>query len=173
MKLLQSKKAQEGDSSLLVTSATHAARCNARLFKKQPAAHAPRLSGMSQPAAVHHLCSIRAAVAFLCIAGRSDVRQSSTLGPDAIIMRSVSRWRWLVAGLRVDMPTAAATASVPNRLKMRRLLKTISRPIIASLGRVQLMLMQVLWTRGSATAREITEDLTQLDDIARVATVIG
>lgn len=35
-----------------------------------------------------------------------------------------------------------------------------------SLGRVQLMLMQVLWTRGKATAREITDDLNKLEPIA-------
>lgn len=34
------------------------------------------------------------------------------------------------------------------------------------LGRVQLLIMQVLWARGSATAREITDALNESDAIA-------
>jgi BlaI family penicillinase repressor len=36
----------------------------------------------------------------------------------------------------------------------------------AKLGRVQLRIMQVLWERGQATAREITEELNQQEPIA-------
>lgn len=34
------------------------------------------------------------------------------------------------------------------------------------LGRVQLVIMQILWERGSATAREITEAINQKDPCA-------
>ncbi len=34
------------------------------------------------------------------------------------------------------------------------------------LGRVQLLIMQVLWNRGEATAREITDDLNAAEPIA-------
>ena len=34
------------------------------------------------------------------------------------------------------------------------------------LGRVQLLIMQVLWTRGQATAREITDTINQTEPIA-------
>jgi BlaI family penicillinase repressor len=34
------------------------------------------------------------------------------------------------------------------------------------LGRVQLLIMQVLWARGRATAREITEDISASESIA-------
>lgn len=34
------------------------------------------------------------------------------------------------------------------------------------LGRVQLQIMQVLWQRGRASARQITEDLNEIDPIA-------
>lgn len=37
------------------------------------------------------------------------------------------------------------------------------------LGRVQLQIMQVLWQRGRATAREITDDLNALDSAAPIA----
>jgi len=36
----------------------------------------------------------------------------------------------------------------------------------AQLGRVQLQIMQVLWSRGRATAREITDELNQSGEIA-------
>lgn len=36
----------------------------------------------------------------------------------------------------------------------------------SQLGRVQLLIMQVLWNRGRATAREITDDLNQSEAIA-------
>lgn len=34
------------------------------------------------------------------------------------------------------------------------------------LGRVQLLIMQVLWTRGESTAREITDGINQVEPIA-------
>jgi BlaI family penicillinase repressor len=37
------------------------------------------------------------------------------------------------------------------------------------LGKVQLQIMQVLWQRGSATAREITDDLNQLEGAKPIA----
>ena len=36
----------------------------------------------------------------------------------------------------------------------------------AELGRVQLLIMQVLWRRGPTTARDITDDLNRREDIA-------
>lgn len=37
---------------------------------------------------------------------------------------------------------------------------------ITQLGRVQLLIMQVLWTKGEATARDITEAMNLLEPIA-------
>ncbi len=37
---------------------------------------------------------------------------------------------------------------------------------LPGLGKVQLRIMQILWARGSATAREITDVLTETDNLA-------
>ncbi len=39
-----------------------------------------------------------------------------------------------------------------------------------NLGKVQLQIMQILWERGEATAREITEALNQTDTVAHSTT---
>ena len=37
---------------------------------------------------------------------------------------------------------------------------------MAQMGRVQLLIMQVLWTRGESTAREITDSINEIEPIA-------
>ena len=47
---------------------------------------------------------------------------------------------------------------------------SIPKKSIPKLGRVQLQIMQILWERGEATAREITDALNQTEPVAHSTT---
>jgi len=48
--------------------------------------------------------------------------------------------------------------------------KAPPKKLIPKLGKVQLQIMQILWERGEATAREITDALNQTEPIAHSTT---